>query len=342
MTTERPLISLVLLAYNQERFIRGAVGGAIAQCYSPLEIVLSDDASTDQTFNLMERMAATYDGPHRIVLNRNLRNLGIVSHVNRAFELASGELIVTAAGDDISLPSRVENTVELWLGAGQRPDGLVFGFMDRESGNQWRPPQAEEITAETIIERGTAKIRGASAAWSRRLFEYWGPLPENALAEDQIFAFRAVLCGGILRDDRSAVLYRTTPVANDLPGHAVLARKLWEMKRNLEFYRMYEADLKFLMAREPDQKGHLGGLFSRLQGRVEDLKAETKFLERSSRMDGLVYALALLTGRTWTRGSFRVRMGRALTVLRRLTLEGRRIGRLDENDHHGNRRREEE
>ena len=65
---ERPLICFGLLAYNQEPFIREAVEGALAQTYAPLEIILSDDCSTDRTFEIMQETVAAYRGPHKVVL----------------------------------------------------------------------------------------------------------------------------------------------------------------------------------------------------------------------------------------------------------------------------------
>lgn len=52
---EKPLISYVVTAYNIERFVREAVECAFAQTYSPLEIVLSDDCSSDRTFEIMKK-----------------------------------------------------------------------------------------------------------------------------------------------------------------------------------------------------------------------------------------------------------------------------------------------
>ena len=57
---ERPLVTFALFAYNQERYIREAVEGAFAQTYEPLEIILSDDCSTDRTFEIMQEMVANY------------------------------------------------------------------------------------------------------------------------------------------------------------------------------------------------------------------------------------------------------------------------------------------
>ncbi len=51
---QRPLVSFIVLAYKQKQFIREAVQSALAQSYEPLEIILSDDASPDVTFEVME------------------------------------------------------------------------------------------------------------------------------------------------------------------------------------------------------------------------------------------------------------------------------------------------
>src|SRR5712672_4304281 len=104
----KPLLTFALAALNQERFIREAVEAAFAQTYSPLEIILSDDCSEDRTFEIMCEMAKAYRGPHRIVLNRNPVRRSIGGHINRIMEVSQGELILAAAGDDISLPRRTQ------------------------------------------------------------------------------------------------------------------------------------------------------------------------------------------------------------------------------------------
>src|SRR5215470_18905066 len=100
----KPLVTFYVMAYNQARFIREAVEGALAQTYSPLEIVLSDDCSWDGTFEVMRDAVKGYSGPHTVILNRNPRNLGLSEHVNRIIELARGDLIIAADGDDVSSP----------------------------------------------------------------------------------------------------------------------------------------------------------------------------------------------------------------------------------------------
>ena len=93
-----------MLAYRQEAHVAAAIAGAFAQTWPPLEILLSDDASPDGTYRVMQAMAAAYAGPHRVVLNRNEQNLGLIGHLNRVMALASGDFVVQNAGDDVSAP----------------------------------------------------------------------------------------------------------------------------------------------------------------------------------------------------------------------------------------------
>lgn len=111
---ERPLVTLAVFGYNQERFVAEAIEGAFAQTYRPLEIILSDDCSTDGTFAIMERMAAEYQGLHRVRAVRHDPNLGTVRHVIEVARLAEGNLLVVNAGDDISHPDRVAVLQREW------------------------------------------------------------------------------------------------------------------------------------------------------------------------------------------------------------------------------------
>ena len=52
--SERPLVTFALFAYNQEKYIREAVEGAFSQTYQRMEIILSDDCSTDSTFDILK------------------------------------------------------------------------------------------------------------------------------------------------------------------------------------------------------------------------------------------------------------------------------------------------
>src|SRR6056297_302741 len=99
-------VSILMLAYNQELYIGEAVKGALSQECDNLEIIISDDCSSDSTFSIIESIVEDYRGPHEVKINRNPRNFGLSSHVNHLIEMSGGDLILLLAGDDISLSNR--------------------------------------------------------------------------------------------------------------------------------------------------------------------------------------------------------------------------------------------
>ncbi len=211
---DKHLITFLLLAYNQERFIREAVVGAFAQTYTPLEIILSDDCSSDGTFALMSEMAASYSGPHTIVLNRNERNLGIGAHINRVMEFASGELIVAAAGDDISVSERTSRICEEWLRHGSGcyslySDVNLIDDEGRQSGClfEGRSPDHAQSLKQAIV-KGRVGVSGCSHAFSRKTFDLFGPMDDRVVAEDMVIPFRSLLLGDIRFLSDPLVQYR--------------------------------------------------------------------------------------------------------------------------------------
>jgi glycosyltransferase involved in cell wall biosynthesis len=203
---QKPLITLVLFAYNQSHYVREAIAGVFAQTYSPLEIILSDDCSTDDTFAIMTEMAANYRGPHHIILNRNEANRGVGAHVNKAFSLASGRWIVTAASDDISDPGRCSRVVEL---AALHPNAGAIGLGWRNINESGAPFPGKMLQRYldarcdsglvpdwiSLFQSGDFGVWGMSAAWKTDLIHSWSPLPDESRQEDEIYSFRAALSG---------------------------------------------------------------------------------------------------------------------------------------------------
>lgn len=210
---ERPLITFALIAYNQERFIREAVEGALAQSYDPLEILLSDDCSPDGTFEIMKEMVTAYSGPHKIVLTRNDENLGIGAHINRIMTLSHGELIVIAAGDDISLPHRTSEIHQAWLDSDKKAFSLhsQHESIDEEGntiarlGKKYLPTEQQLLFFSKTL---ASRVCGATHAWHRKVFDTFGPLPLITL-EDIAIPPRSMLLGSVVYIKKPLVKYRT-------------------------------------------------------------------------------------------------------------------------------------
>ena len=210
---EAPLLAtFFLITYNQERYIREALEGAFAQTYSPLEIVVSDDCSKDGTFRIVEEMCAAYHGPHRIVLIRNKVNLGLIGHINTITSRSSGELIVYAAGDDISLPERTEKLVERYLATGRQASlihsSVILIDDDGRPEGTRIPPLLEHGMALADMALSSALITGATSAFTRKIEESFGPIRYDKSIEDLVMGFRSALTGGLECIEEPLVLYR--------------------------------------------------------------------------------------------------------------------------------------
>lgn len=248
---EKPLVTFALFAYNQEKYIQEALEGAFSQTYSPLQIILSDDCSTDRTFEIIEEMVSKYRGTHKIIVNKNENNLGISSHVNKIISLANGSLIVAAAGDDLSFPTRVSELTSFWIKHG-KPSGIIYSRyqpIDHEGNLMNVKCHCEDITALNIQEFASCTsgfnpgIVGATQAWTKDLFIKFGSLPPGLYCEDAVFAFRAKLYGDILFLDRVLIKYRIH--ANSSSNNSDLPYKnlLLNHKRSLDVFRVFIADI---------------------------------------------------------------------------------------------------
>ena len=219
---ERPLVSFTLLGCNQEKFIREAISGALAQTYSPLEIILSDDCSTDRTFEIMQEIAASYTGPHKIVVTQTSKNLGCGGHVSAVMDMAQGDLVVRADGDDVSLPERTKVLTEAWLKA-SRPSGIGSGVIPineqgkklgiecqilsppGHTGGVIAPPELIRL----FLQEKPLGVVGCCGAWSKQSWNLFGKFSEGVQQEDTVLSFRAFLHGGLYTIDQQLVKYRT-------------------------------------------------------------------------------------------------------------------------------------
>jgi glycosyltransferase involved in cell wall biosynthesis len=220
--SERPLVSFALLAFNEERFIGEAVEGAFLQDYSPLEIVLSDDGSEDRTFEIMRRMAEAYHGPHRLILNRNEKNIGIGAHMNKIFSMAKGKLIVNAGGDDVSFPERTSLLYEEWAKQTRKPTAIHSDYEIIDEGGSplegisrqknpfsgSRKEGIEDMLAYVRCEHPASHVHGATLAWSRRLFQDAGTLNGDVVSEVKALCFRSLACGSLAYVARPLIRYR--------------------------------------------------------------------------------------------------------------------------------------
>lgn len=110
MPINPPLVSVLVICYNQERYIKEALTSALEQDYDNLEVVVADDASTDNTQQIIRELGK--DHPEKLKMYFNPKNLGITANSNVGLKHCRGEFVAFMGGDDVLLPGKISRQVE--------------------------------------------------------------------------------------------------------------------------------------------------------------------------------------------------------------------------------------
>lgn len=103
-----PRISVLMTAYNAEKYIAQAIESILNQTYTDYEFIIINDGSTDDTPNIIQKYA---DQDSRIIFVDNKQNQGLIAVLNQGLDMAHGEFIARMDADDISLPQRFEKQI---------------------------------------------------------------------------------------------------------------------------------------------------------------------------------------------------------------------------------------
>ena len=121
-TAELPTVTIVALCHNHKSFLREALDSILNQTYSPLEVWLVDDYSTDGSVDFLREYAARNPAWHLLLLSENVGNCRAF---NLAFHQSKGEFIIDFATDDVLLPERIARQVAVFQAAAPTV-GMVF------------------------------------------------------------------------------------------------------------------------------------------------------------------------------------------------------------------------
>ena len=213
---KKQLVSMCIFTYNQQAYIEDALKGALNQTYSNLEIIISDDCSTDDTFKIVEEYVKGYGGPHKIVLNRNDHNLGIRDHFNKVvYKMAKGKVLIMGAGDDISTSERVSETVRFF---DRHPEVMSVHFSSAQVNERLEKINDDDLLSEgqtsiiTIADYINSNIlfwlfSGDSRAFRREIVDFFPPL-DISHNEDLPFFIRSLIMGSSAIIRKPLVLHR--------------------------------------------------------------------------------------------------------------------------------------
>lgn len=103
--SNQPKVSIHIISFNQKDYIAEAIESAVGQDYENLEVIVSDDASTDGTAEIIAAYQLRY--PNRLVAILNKNNVGITANSNRGLRACTGKYIAFQGGDDVLLPGKI-------------------------------------------------------------------------------------------------------------------------------------------------------------------------------------------------------------------------------------------
>jgi len=204
-----PKVSIIITCYNTGRFLRAAVDSALAQDYKPLEVVVVDDGSTDDTPEVMASYGAKIVGIRQ-------ENKGCAGARNTALEVSTGEIVVILDADDLLLPEAVSSKVRLMQ---SEPNvGLVTsvaGYIDENGvaipgAVDLKPPYPNGVSYIDAMHR----IPGPISGWAipRSVLDEIGHFDSSLRAvEDYDICLKILAEHKCLCDPKIRMLYREVP-----------------------------------------------------------------------------------------------------------------------------------
>src|SRR5215470_16584996 len=141
----KPLVSVVINNYNYGRFVGEAIRSALSQSYAPVEVIVVDDGSTDNSRNVIEEYGKEITTVFKA-------NEGQSSAFNAGFAKSSGEIVCLLDADDLFLPNKVEK--------------VVGAYADKATGWCIHPLQSVDATARPVA--GPPDVRYATGRYDFR------------------------------------------------------------------------------------------------------------------------------------------------------------------------------
>jgi glycosyltransferase involved in cell wall biosynthesis len=213
--SDRPLVSIVVPSFNQGRYIRETLDSILSQDYRPLEVLVIDGGSTDETLDVLK----SYDTPELTWVSE--RDRGVADAVNKGIARAAGEIIAVQSSDDLYKPAAISTAVEAFQ---RTTAGLVYGDMEFIDGRSktggrtdLRPFDLAEYAGKvTYIPQPAAFFRTAAA---REVGPWREDLPYACDAE---FYLRVAERFGAEKIERVLAQYRYHDEQRDTSGAKII------------------------------------------------------------------------------------------------------------------------
>lgn len=193
-----PTVTVLVIAYRMRDTIAEAIASIVSQPH-PCDVIVSDDSSGDGTLEAAQAAveALPADTRRRVQVRSTGSNVGLCAHINQLAALATGDILVFQAGDDVAYPQRVSLLVREFeahptaMVVGSRVDDIDPTGRILERGVRGLPASVDQ---RWFLRRGKLQtILGASMAFRREVLTSLPPL--RGLVEDNMLSLRGALLG---------------------------------------------------------------------------------------------------------------------------------------------------
>ncbi len=248
-----PAVTLIVLTYNQARYLDDALASVVAQTSDDFEVVLVDNASTDGSAERLKHWLPQLTVPAKLVVNP--RNYGVSGGKNVGLGYASGEFVCGLAGDDIYEPTKIARELEVFRTLGSEV-GVVFSDAtliadDGEPCGRWFTPPRHFAEGDIFADLcGASFIPAPSTMIRRDSLDDVNGYDTSRFVEDYDMWLRLAARGNEFRYvDEPLVRYRLSPLgASRHPDHQALTRE--SMARSLLDHTGVSPDTDAVISRE--------------------------------------------------------------------------------------------
>lgn len=186
---DKPLVSVICLCYNHSKYVVESLESVLSQSYANIELIVVDDASTDNSQAVIRSFIDEYPKAKFIPLSHNVGNCRAF---NVGWQASSGDYVIDLAADDLLLPQRISLGIDCFLKTGSEY-GVHFGdariidengslLREHVTSSYFQDKVPEGILFSTLLSKYF--INPATMMYSKSLLDFLGGYDESLAYED--------------------------------------------------------------------------------------------------------------------------------------------------------------
>jgi len=245
-----------MATYNGANYLKEQLDSIYNQTYKNIEVIVTDDCSTDGTVEILEQYVQT----HGLKYYVNEKNLGFVKNFEKAISLCEGEYIALADQDDVWLPEKLK-TLMAKIGSKLmiHSDCFIINAKGEIVTSSWKKENGYMVSVENLLFKNV--VTGCTVLMHRNLLDSACPFPRGLKHHDWWLALCAATRNSLKYTDECLIQYREhvaqeTGRGDETPILRRVYRNVKNRYLNRDFYRTvgYKNHLQNLYALKEDRE----------------------------------------------------------------------------------------